>query len=112
MATERFEFLSVGFTYWKAQDYINWLSVALTGWKNNLQDYVDVDQVTCTVSQSSETQRPAPLIETDLVGQGHSCNPVLNGDTIVWCNIDGLSIFDNNMEKIGYHVCLFLSRIQ
>ena len=34
-------------------------------------------------------RNPAPLIETDLVSQGRSRHPVLQGDAIVWRNIDG-----------------------
>lgn len=55
LAAEPFEMLGVDFIYQKTQDYMNWLSVSPTGWKESLKDYMDIDVVSTNVKESSLT---------------------------------------------------------
>ena len=89
MATENFDSLSVEFIYGKAQDYMNWLSVAPTGWKDSLGDYMDLDKVACIASTGSKESDVMVDPEDAFLGEGRSRRPVLRGDTIQWRNIDG-----------------------
>ena len=88
MATENFGALSVEFIYGKAQDYMNWLSVAPTRWKDSLGDYMDLDQVACTASIGSKESDAVVNLEDAFLGEGRSRRLVLRGDTIQWRNID------------------------
>lgn len=86
LASESFDSLSVEFIYQKAQDYMNWLSVSPTGWKDTLGDFMDLDS--CAVHGVSPSGDPEPPA-AHAMDQARHPRPVLDRDLIRWQNIDG-----------------------
>ena len=87
LAAERFDALSVSFIYETAQDYMSWLSISPTGWKESLGDFMDLDS--CAIREA-ESQKGSPAIEEiNVAGSLCQLKPVLDRDSIKWRNIDG-----------------------
>ena len=63
---ERFDALSVSFIYEKAQDCMKWLSVSPTGWKESLDDFMDLDS--CTIREAKEANHSSDYEEVNIVG--------------------------------------------
>ena len=87
LASERFAALSVEFIYEKAQDYMNWLSVSPTGWKDSLGDFMDLD--TCALTADAAPITPSESLTVNAVANPRQAKPVLDRDSIKWHNIDG-----------------------
>ena len=87
LALERFDALSVDFTYWKAQDYMNWLSVSPAGWKDSLGDFMDLD--TCAVQEAELAPSPTEEVLVHVAGNSRQVKPVLHRDSIRWQKIGG-----------------------
>ena len=84
--SKRFDAFGVDFINQKTQDYMNWLSVSLSSWKDLLGDFMDLNSCALNGTVASYDDLESLMVNT----MNHTCysKAVLDQDSIQWQNID------------------------